>query len=71
MASRNRLGYVRDEIRWYREQARGDTLLQSLGGWLYFLPLLLATLLWWALTRVVAIPYAALRWLVGRLRGRR
>jgi len=68
MASRNRLGYVRDEISWYRKQARGDTLLQSLGGWLYFLPLLLATLLWWALTRVVAIPYAAVRWLVGRLR---
>lgn len=68
MASRNSLAYVRDEIGWYREQARGDSLLETLGGWLYYAPLLIATLLWWALTRVVGVPVGIVRRAVGAIR---
>ena len=64
MSHRNSLAYPRDEIAWYREQVRRD----GRGSWLYYGPLLVATLLWWAVTRVVGVPWAVLRALGRRLR---
>ncbi len=60
-SDRNSLSYVGEEIRWHREQARGDSAVATLGGWAYFGPLLILVLLWWLLTRVIGIPYAGLR----------
>lgn len=66
--NRNSLSYVRDEIGWYRQQARGDGVVGTIGGWAYYGPLLILVLLWWAVTRIVGIPLAILRALWGWLR---
>jgi len=69
-SDRNSLRYPRDEYVWHREQARGDGVLSTAVGWAYHLPLLLVTLLWWFVTRVIAVPYAVLKWLAGWVRRR-
>lgn len=66
--SRNSLQYAREEIAWFADQANGDTLWQSLVGWAYYGPIMIASLLWWALTRLVGVPYAILCRLVDQLR---
>jgi len=61
MPARNSLAYPRDEVRYYRQEARDDGLLATAAGWAYYGPLLVATLLWWAVTRLIGLPVAGLR----------
>lgn len=69
--SRNSLSYIKEEYNWYRQQAQHGSLAGTLIGWSYYGPILLITLIWWALTRVVGVPYALLvrawRWLRRRM----
>lgn len=67
-SNRNSFQYARDEIAWFADQANGETTWQTLVGWAYYGPVMILSLFWWAITRLVGVPYAILCWLFGQLR---
>lgn len=54
--SRNSLSYVKDEINYHRNEARGSNALDTAAGWAYEGPVLTLELLWWIATRIIGIP---------------